>query len=101
VFRHTTHFWQAPTDKDLADLVRRVDAQVADQRLRAKGELVLDALDAAVLHTRAKPRFADVGGVTITGIDRPAHRNGDWTYYRTLRFAKATGWDEFLDRLVT
>ena len=40
-----------------------------------------------------------VHGITITGITRPVEKNADWTYYKTLGFALATGWDEFEDLL--
>src|SRR5262245_35353027 len=94
-------FWQAPTDKDLYDLAKQVNAQVTDANLRAKGTAVMNAVDAVVLHRRFTGKaYTMVHGITITGITRPAERTtADWTFYHTLDFAQATGWDEFEDLL--
>ena len=42
-----------------------------------------------------------VRGITITGITRPVEKTAEWTYYRGLDFAPATGWDEFEDLLAS
>jgi hypothetical protein len=91
-------FWQAPTDKDLYDLAKQINAQVTDANLKAKDTAVMNAVDAVVLHRRfTGSKYSMVQGITITGISRPVEKNADWTYYHTLEFALTTGWDEFED----
>jgi hypothetical protein len=97
-FQNAKSFWQAPTDKDLYDLAKQINAQVSDTTLKAKGTAVMNAVDALVLHRRFKGKaYNMVHGITITGISRPVEKNADWTYYHTLDFALQTGWDEFED----
>ncbi len=99
-FNNAKSFWQAPTDKDLYDLAKQINAQVSDNNLKAKGTAVMNAVDAVVLHRRfTGSKYNMVHGITITGITRPVERNADWTYYHTLDFALTTGWDEFEDLL--
>ena len=99
-FQNAKSFWQAPTDKDLYDLAKQVNAQVTDAALKAKGTAVMNAVNAVVLHKRFTGKaYNMVGGITITGITRPVEKNADWTYYHTLDFALTTGWDEFEDLL--
>jgi hypothetical protein len=99
-FQNAKSFWQAPTDKDLYDLAKQVNAQVTDAGLKAKGTAVMNAVNAVVLHKRFTGKaYNMVGGITITGITRPVEKTADWTYYHTLDFALTTGWDEFEDLL--
>ena len=100
-FQNAKSFWQAPTDKDLYDLAKQVNAQVTDAALKAKGTAVMNAVNAVVLQKQHIGKAYDmVGGITITGITRPVEKNADWTYYRAkLDFALTTGWDEFEDLL--
>ena len=101
-FNNAKSFWQAPTDKDLYDLAKQINAQVTDNNLKAKGTAVMNAVTAAVLHKRFTGKaYNMVGGITITGITRPAERNADWTYYHSLDFATQTNWDEFVDLLAS
>ena len=99
-FQNAKSFWQAPTDKDLYDLAKQVNAQVTDTALKAKGTAVMTAVDATVLKRRyTGNKNAIARGLTITGITRPVEKNADWTYYRTLGWSQTTGWDDFLDVL--
>ena len=99
-FQNAKSFWQAPTDKDLYDLAKQVNAQVTDAGLKAKGTAVMNAVDAAVIHRRFLGKaYNMVHGITITGITRPVEKTADWTYYHSLDFAQTTGWDEFEDLL--
>ena len=99
-FGNAKSFWQAPTDKDLYDLAKQVNAQVTDAGLEAKGTAVMNAVDAAVIHRRFSGKaYNMVHGITITGITRPVEKTADWTYYHSLDFAQSTGWDEFEDLL--
>jgi FlaG/FlaF family flagellin (archaellin) len=99
-FQNAKAFWQAPTDLDLYDLAKQVNAQVTDANVKAKGTAVMSAVDALILHRRyTGSKYAMVHGITITGITKPVQRNADWTYYHTLDFAQTTGWDEFEDLL--
>ena len=101
-FQNAKSFWQAPTDKDLYDLAKKVNAQVTDANVKAKGTAVMNAVDAVVLHRRfIGSKYNMVRGITITGISRPVEKNADWTYYHTLDFAQTTGWDEFEDLLAS
>jgi hypothetical protein len=99
-FQNAKSFWQAPTDKDLYDLAKQINAQVTDNTVKAKGTAVMNAVDAIVLHRRfTGSKYNMVHGITITGITRPVEKNADWTYYHSLDFAQTTGWDEFEDLL--
>jgi hypothetical protein len=100
-FGNAKSFWQAPTDKDLSDLARAVNAQVTGTDLKAKGTAVINAVNAIVLHRRfTGSKYSMVRGITITGITRSVERTtADWTYYHSLEFAQRTGWDEFEDLL--
>lgn len=101
-FQNAKSFWQAPTDKDLSDLAKAINAQVTDANLRAKGTAVINAVEGAVLHRRfIGSKYANVKGITITGITRPVEKTADWTYYHSLDFALQTGWDEFEDLLAS
>ena len=48
-FQNAKSFWQAPTDKDLYDLAKQVNAQVTDNALKTKGTAVMNAVVAAVI----------------------------------------------------
>ena len=99
-FHMAKSFWHAPTDLDLFDLAKRVDAQVTGATIKAKSTAVMDAVEASVLYRRSTGAAnAKAHGITITGITRPAQKNADWRYYHSLGFAAATRWDEFLDLL--
>ena len=99
-FNNAKSFWQAPTDKDLYDLAKQINAQVTGADLKAKGTAVMNAVDAAVLHRRFTGKaYNMVHGITITGITRPVEKTADWTYYHSLDFALTTGWEEFEDLL--
>jgi hypothetical protein len=101
-FSKARSFWQAPTDLDLSDLARQVNAQATDPTLRAKGSAVIDAVDRLVFHRRSLGKQYDmVRGITITGFTRPSDRDAAWTTYGDLDFARSTGWDEFLDVLAS
>jgi DNA-binding protein len=101
-FSNAKSFWQAPTDKDLYDLAKQINANVTDANVKAKGTAVMNAVDAVVLHRRFTGKaYNMVHGITITGITRPVERNADWTYYKTIDFALGTGWDEFEDLLAS
>ena len=79
-----------------------INAQVTDANLRAKGTAVINAVEGAVLHRRfIGSKYANVKGITITGITRPVEKTADWTYYHSLDFALQTGWDEFEDLLAS
>ena len=74
-FSNAKSFWQAPTDKDLYDLAKQINAQVTDNALKAKGTAVMNAVDAVVLHRRFTGKaYNMVHGITITGITRPVER---------------------------
>jgi Clostripain family len=97
-FTNAKAFWQAPTDLDLYDLAKQINAQVTDANVKAKGTAVMAAVDALVLHRRfTGSKYNMVHGITITGISKAVQKNADWTYYHTLDFAQTTGWDEFED----
>ena len=96
-FGATRSFWQQPTDKDLYDMVYEVNRLVTDPNIRAKGQAVLNAINAVVLHERHVNAFRDVHGITIYHISRAREKDENYEYYRTLDFALQTGWDEFLD----
>jgi DNA-binding protein len=101
-FQNAKSFWQAPTDKDLFDLAKQINAQVTDANVKARGTAVMNAVDALVLHRRfTGSKYAMVHGITITGITRPVEKTADWTYYHGLDFAQTTGWDEFEDLLAS
>ena len=101
-FTNAKSFWQAPTDKDLYDLAKQINAQVTDNNLKAKGTAVMNAFTGVVLHNRfTGSKYNMVRGITITGITRPVEKNADWTYYHSLDFAQTTGWDEFEDLLAS
>jgi DNA-binding protein len=101
-FNNAKSFWQAPTNKDLYDLAKQINAKVSDTNLKAKGTAVMNALDAVVLYRRfTGSKYNMVHGITITGITRPVEKNADWAYYHTLDFALTTGWDEFEDLLAS
>ena len=97
-FANAKSFWQAPTDLDLYDLAKQVNAQVTDANVKTRGTAVMSAVDALVLHRRSTgSKYAMVHGITITGISKAVQKNADWTYYHSLDFAQTTGWDEFED----
>ena len=74
-FSNAKSFWQAPTDKDLYDLAKQINAQVTDNALKTKGTAVMNAVDAVVLHRRFTGKaYNMVHGITITGITRPVER---------------------------
>ena len=101
-FQNAKSFWQAPTDKDLYDLAKQINAQVSDTTVKAKGTAVMNAVDNLVLFRRFTGKaYNMVHGITITGITRPVEKSADWTYYHSLGFAQSTGWDEFEDQLAT
>jgi Clostripain family len=96
-FTATRSFWQAPMDKDLYDMVLEMNRNVTDPNIKAKSQVVMDAIDTVVLHERHVNSYGDVHGITIYHILRATDKDSDYTYYRTLDFALQTGWDEFLD----
>lgn len=96
-FGATRSFWQAPMDKDLYDMAYEINRNVTDSNIKNKGQAVMNAVDAVVLHERHVNAYADANGITIYHIARAAEKDSDYTYYRTLDFALQTGWDEFLD----
>jgi hypothetical protein len=99
-FSNAKKFWQAPTDMDLSDLAKQINAQVTNATVKSKGSAVIAAVDALVLHRRyTGSKYAMVRGITITGFTKASQKGADWPYYRTLGFAQTTGWDEFLDAL--
>jgi hypothetical protein len=101
-FQNAKSFWQAPTDKDLYDLAKQVNAQVTGTDLKNKGAAVMNAVDAVVLHRRFTGKaYNMVHGITITGITRPVEKTADWTYYHSLDFAQRTNWEEFEDLLAS
>ena len=101
-FTNAKSFWQAPTDKDLYDLAKQINAQVTGTDLKNKGTAVMNAVDAVVLHKRFTGKaYNMVHGITITGITRPVEKTADWTYYHSLDFAQRTNWDEFEDLLAS
>ena len=101
-FQNAKSFWQAPTDKDLYDLAKQINAQVTGTDLKNKGAAVMNAVDAVVLHKRFTGKaYNMVHGITITGITRPVEKTADWTYYHSLDFAQRTNWDEFEDLLAS
>ena len=87
-FANAKAFWQAPTDIDLYDLAKQVNAQVTDANVKAKGTAVMSAVDALVLHKRfTGSKYNMVHGITITGISKAVQKNADLTYYHSLDFA--------------
>jgi len=101
-FQNAKSFWQAPTDKDLYDLAKQINAQVTGTDLKTKGTAVMNAVDAVVLHRRFTGKaYNMVHGITITGITRPVEKTADWTYYHSLDFAQRTNWEEFEDLLAS
>ena len=91
-FQNAKSFWQAPTDKDLYDLAKQINAQVTDANVKAKGTAVMNAVDAVVLHRRftGKANTTWSTGSRSPGITRPVEKTADWTYYHTLDFALQT-----------
>jgi len=96
-FGATRSFWQAPMDKDLYDMAYEIYRNVTDTNIKAKSQAVMNAVNAVVLHERHVNAYADVHGITIYHISRAAQKDSDYTYYRTLDFARQTRWNEFLD----
>jgi hypothetical protein len=96
-FTKTQSFWQAPEDKDLYDMAYEINRLVPDANIKRKSQAVMSAVNAVVLHERHVNKYADAHGITIYHISRAAEKGDLYTYYRTLDFAKLTGWDEFLD----
>jgi hypothetical protein len=97
-FGATRSMWQAPMDKDLYDMASEINLAVADPTIRAKAQGVMNAFPSVVLwegHTNA---YADVRGITIYHVAKPAEKDANYTYYRAnLDFALTSHWDEFLD----
>jgi hypothetical protein len=96
-FTKTQSFWQAPEDKDLYDMAYEINRLVPDANIKRKSQAVMSAISAVVLHERHVNKYAGSHGITIYHISKPSEKGNLYTYYRTLDFAKLTGWDEFLD----
>jgi hypothetical protein len=96
-FNATRTFWQAAMDKDLYDMAYEMNRLVTDPTIKSKSQAVMNAVDAVVLHERHVNAYADANGITIYHISKAAHKDADYTFYRTLDFAAQTGWDEFLE----
>jgi hypothetical protein len=95
-FTATRSFWKAPTDKDLYDMAYEVNRLVTDTNIRSKGQAVMTAINAVVLHERHVNAYADVHGITIYHISKATEKDESYNYYLGLDFALQTGWDEFL-----
>jgi hypothetical protein len=96
-FGATRSFWQAPMDKDLYDMAYEIKRNVADKNIKNKSQVVMNAVNAVVLHERHVNAYSDAHGITIYYISKATQKDSNYTYYRTLDFALQTGWDEFLD----
>jgi hypothetical protein len=96
-FGATRAFWQAPMDKDLYDMAYEINRNVADSTIKARGQAVMNAVKAVVLHERHVNSYADARGITIYHISAAKEKDSAYTYYRGLDFALQTGWDEFLN----
>ena len=96
-FGATRSFWQAPMDKDLYDMAYEINRLFTDSNIKSKGQAVMNAVNAVVLHERHVNAYADVHGITMYHIAKATEKDSNYTYYRTLDFALQTGWDEFLD----
>ncbi len=96
-FGATQSFWQAPMDKDLYDMAYEINRNVTDANIKAKGQAVMNAVHAVVLHERHVNAYAGAHGITIYHISKASEKDSNYTYYRTFDFALQTGWDEFLD----
>ena len=102
-FASAKAFWQAPTDLDLYDLAKQINAQVSDNNVKAKGtggdESRRRTRPASPVHRQQVqhgPRHHH-----HRASRRPVQKNADWTYYHSLDFAQTTGWDEFEDLLAS
>jgi len=96
-FTKTQSFWQAPNDRDLYDMAYEISRLVPDANIKRKSQAVMNAVNAVVLHERHVNGYAGSHGITIFHISKATEKGELYTYYRTLDFAKLTGWDEFLD----
>jgi hypothetical protein len=96
-FTRTQSFWQAPNDNDLYDMAYEINRLVPDANIKRRSQDVMNAVNAVVLHERHVNGYAGSHGITIFHISRATEKGDLYTYYRTLDFAKLTGWDEFLD----
>jgi hypothetical protein len=98
------------TNKDLHDAAYEIVQTVSDPTVQVRAQTVMDAVDAAVLHSHfVDPRGwwgyeGNVFGISIwwptteRELDEPSSPEwNDFKYYRThLEFAQVTHWDEFL-----
>lgn len=85
-------------DKDLYDMAYEIKRNVADTNIKNKSQVVMDAINAVVLHERHVNAYADVHGITIYHISKASEKDSNYSYYRsTIDFALLTSWDEFLD----
>jgi hypothetical protein len=96
-FTKTQSFWQAPVDKDLYDMAYEINRLVPDANIKRKSQAVMNAVNAVVLHERHVNGYTGSHGITIYHISKASEKTSLYAYYRTLDFAKLTGWDEFLD----
>jgi hypothetical protein len=96
-FTKTQSFWQAPVDKDLYDMAYEINRLVPDDNIKRKSQAVMNAVTAVVLHERHVNGYTGSHGITIYHISKASEKTSLYAYYRTLDFAKLTGWDEFLD----
>jgi len=96
-FTATRSFWQAPMDKDLYDMAYEINRLVSDSNIKSKSQAVMNAVNGVVLHERHVNAYAEVHGITIYHIGKASEKDSNYIYYRTLDFARQTGWDEFLD----
>ncbi len=99
-FDHTRSYWEAPMDKDLYDLAKQINSRVSDPKIRRDGRAVMNAVSAAVLYEHHASTKAGSHGITIYGPGSQKQKT-DNRYYRSLDFAQATHWDEFLDAFVS
>jgi len=90
-------------NRDLYDLAHEIALVVDDPLIDATAQGVMDAVDEAVLFSMYRSeRYRDSHGVTIwwprtyEDLTYTPNEIDNWAFYRTLEFAKATHWDEFL-----
>ena len=93
-FKITQHVLDAPEEKDLYDLVKKVNQLVKSPDIRSKGGKLLKAIKSTVInewHTRDYP---GANGISISVV---SPRASDYKYYKNLDLNLTTNWNEFLD----
>ncbi len=90
-------------NRDLYDLAHEIGLVVDDPVIDATAQGVMDAVDEAVLYSMYRSeRYRDSHGVSIwwprtyETLTYTPNEIDNWAFYRTLEFAQATHWDEFL-----